>query len=210
MIAAELRRAGLDSDLGEMVLEGLDQVLQTPLGGPLAELALAEITPDQRLHELSFDLPVQQVRTADLVDAFRADPTARFGADYADALASLAVNSRGFLTGSIDLVFRDPRQSRWWVLDWKSNWIGERRAAGEADRCGPRHYHQQAMEEQMIQHHYPLQAHLYLVALHRHLRWRLPDYDPHRHLGGYVYCFLSGMPGTEQPGSEHQLSLIHI
>ena len=195
LIAAELRRAGLDSDLGEMVLEGLDQVLQTPLGGSLGELALAEITPDQRLHELSFDLPVQQVRTADLVDAFRADPTARFGADYADALASLAVNSRGFLTGSIDLVFRDPRQSRWWVLDWKSNWIGERRAAGEADRCGPRHYHQQAMEEQMIQHHYPLQAHLYLVALHRHLRWRLPDYDPHRHLGGYVYCFLRGMPG---------------
>jgi exodeoxyribonuclease V beta subunit len=22
--------------------------------------------------------------------------------------------------------------------------------------------------------HYPLQAHLYLVALHRYLRWRLP------------------------------------
>ena len=54
----------------------------------------------------------------------------------------------------------------------------------------------------MIQHHYPLQAHLYLVALHRHLRWRLPDYDPDRHLGGYVYCFLRGMPGPEQPGSE--------
>ena len=27
----------------------------------------------------------------------------------------------------------------------------------------------------MLHHHYPLQAHLYLVALHRHLRWRLPD-----------------------------------
>ena len=198
LIAAELCRAGLDSDLGEMVLEGLDQVLQTPLGGALGELALAEITPEQRLHELSFDLPVKQVRTADLVNAFRADPTARFGADYMVELASLAVNSRGFLTGSIDLVFRDPRQPCWWVLDWKSNWIGERRAGGDTVRCGPRHYHQQAMEEQMIHHHYPLQAHLYLVALHRHLRWRLPDYDPQRHLGGYVYCFLRGMPGPEQ------------
>ena len=29
------------------------------------------------------------------------------------------------------------------------------------------------MESQMIHHHYPLQAHLYLVALHRHLLWRL-------------------------------------
>ena len=31
--------------------------------------------------------------------------------------------------------------------------------------------------------HYPLQALLYLVALHRYLRWRLPGYDPERHLG---------------------------
>jgi exodeoxyribonuclease V beta subunit len=54
---------------------------------------------------------------------------------------------------------------------------------------------------QMIHHHYPLQAHLYLVALHRHLRWRLPGYLPERHLGGYVYAFLRGMPGSRQPGS---------
>ena len=46
-----------------------------------------------------------------------------------------------------------------------------------------------------IYHPYPLQAHLYLVALHRHLAVRLPGYDPKQHLGGYVYCFLRGMPG---------------
>ena len=54
----------------------------------------------------------------------------------------------------------------------------------------------------MLHHHYPLQAHLYLVALHRHLSWRLPDYDPERHLGGYVYCFLRGMPGAENASPE--------
>jgi exodeoxyribonuclease V beta subunit len=43
--------------------------------------------------------------------------------------------------------------------------------------------------------HYPLQAHLYLVALHRYLRWRLPGYSPERHLGGYAYVFLRGLPG---------------
>ncbi|MED5469100.1 MAG: hypothetical protein VX542_02370, partial [Cyanobacteriota bacterium] len=46
-------------------------------------------------------------------------------------------------------------------------------------------------------HHYPLQAHLYLVALHRFLRWRLPSYEPQRHLGGYVYVFLRGVPGDK-------------
>jgi exodeoxyribonuclease V beta subunit len=47
----------------------------------------------------------------------------------------------------------------------------------------------------MAANHYPLQAHLYLVALHRYLRWRLPGYRPERHLGGYVYVFLRGVPG---------------
>jgi exodeoxyribonuclease V beta subunit len=47
----------------------------------------------------------------------------------------------------------------------------------------------------MAANHYPLQAHLYLVALHRYLRWRLPGYQPGRHLGGYAYVFLRGAPG---------------
>ena len=53
----------------------------------------------------------------------------------------------------------------------------------------------------MRHHHYPLQAHLYLVALHRHLQWRLPGYVPERHLGGYVYVFMRGMPGQSSVSS---------
>ena len=63
--------------------------------------------------------------------------------------------------------------------------------------CGPMHYDEQTMESQMILHHYPLQAHLYLVALHRFLKWRLPNYNPSQHLGGYIYVFLRGVPGAE-------------
>jgi exodeoxyribonuclease V beta subunit len=51
------------------------------------------------------------------------------------------------------------------------------------------------MAEAMLQAHYPLQALLYEVALHRYLRWRLPHYDPERHLGGVLYLFLRGMCG---------------
>ena len=35
----------------------------------------------------------------------------------------------------------------------------------------------------MERSHYHLQALLYTAALHRYLRWRLPGYDPDRHLG---------------------------
>ena len=120
------------------------------------------------------------VRPQHLAAAFARNPTA-LRADYANALEELEFISRGFLTGSIDLVFtdgEDPRTARWWVADWKSNWIGERDNAGRPLHCGPRHYTQAAMEDQMRLHHYPLQAHLYLVALHRFLQWRLDDYQP--------------------------------
>ena len=55
------------------------------------------------------------------------------------------------------------------------------------------------MAEAMLLAHYPLQALLYQVALHRFLRWRLPAYDPAAHLGGVLYLFLRGMcgPGVE-------------
>ena len=56
-------------------------------------------------------------------------------------------------------------------------------------------YRRARMADAMLQAHYPLQALLYEVALHRFLRWRLPDYDPDRHLGGVLYLFLRGMCG---------------
>ena len=51
----------------------------------------------------------------------------------------------------------------------------------------------------MIGAHYPLQALLYSVALHRLLRWRQPGYDPDRHLGGVLYLFVRGMAGPDTP-----------
>jgi exodeoxyribonuclease V beta subunit len=53
----------------------------------------------------------------------------------------------------------------------------------------------------MADAHYPLQALLYGVALHRFLRWRLPDYSPERHLGGTLYLFVRGMCGPATPAS---------
>ena len=51
----------------------------------------------------------------------------------------------------------------------------------------------------MLHSHYPLQALLYSVVVHRYLRWRLPDYAPERHLGGVLYLYLRGMCGPDSP-----------
>ena len=53
------------------------------------------------------------------------------------------------------------------------------------------------MRNEMIKHHYPLQSHLYLLALHRLLKWRIKNYQPHKNLGGYIYLFLKGLPDFE-------------
>ncbi len=197
-VRQELRRAGLQEQPLEPLLEGLERTRLSPFGGPLGALRVADLQPGRHLNEMTFDLTLGFVRARALADAFADHPGGAFDGAYAERLALLPVACRGFLTGSIDLVFPAPDgkgRERWWVADWKSNWLGERDEQGRPLRCGPRHYGPSAMAELMAANHYPLQAHLYLVALHRYLGWRLPGYDPERDLGGYAYVFLRGLPG---------------
>ena len=84
------------------------------------------------------------------------------------------------LKGFIDLVFE--HAGRYYVADYKSN------ALGVADSD----YTRAAMQLEMAARRYDLQLALYLLALHRHLRARLPDYDYDRHVGGAVYWFMRG------------------
>jgi exodeoxyribonuclease V beta subunit len=78
------------------------------------------------------------------------------------------------------------------VVDYKTNRLGE-----PGSPLTAWDYRQPALAEAMLAAHYPLQALLYDVALHRFLRWRLADYSPDRHLGGVLYLFLRGMCGPE-------------
>ncbi|WP_115719876.1 exodeoxyribonuclease V subunit beta [Gallaecimonas mangrovi] len=86
----------------------------------------------------------------------------------------------GMLKGFIDLVFE--HNGRYYVLDYKSNHLGD----------GDSAYSQQAMSEAIREKRYDLQYVIYLLALHRLLKSRIPDYDYDQHLGGAVYLFLRG------------------
>jgi len=198
----ELRRAGLQAGFALPLLEAIHQMLQTPFGGALGALRPANLQPWQRLNELHFDLSLGHVKALDLAQAYAEHPGGPFGKAYAEALAKLPVHHCGFLTGSIDLVFpaRVNGSEQWWVLDWKSNWLGQRDQQGRSLSCGPGDYGPEALHNLMASHHYPLQAHLYLVALHRYLAWRLPAYNPEQHLGGYAYVFVRGTPGEAGGG----------
>lgn len=199
VVADELARAALPADQLPAVLTGLEQMRLTPFGGALGGLRPADLAPAERLNEMGFDLSLAEAKAATIAAAFADHGGDDLEPDYPARLAALPIASRGFLTGSIDLVFRtrSDDDGRWWVLDWKSNWLGDAADGERPAACGPCHYGQRALRSLMASHHYPLQAHLYLVALHRYLHWRLPGYVPERHLGGYAYVFLRGTPGEQ-------------
>ena len=93
----------------------------------------------------------------------------------------------GFIKGFIDLVFQF--QGRFYLVDWKSNFLGAR----------VEDYHRENLVRVMEDHCYPLQLNLYVLALHRYLKYRVPGYRYAEHFGGAYYLFLRGMdPGKEK------------
>ncbi|MFD4266886.1 UvrD-helicase domain-containing protein [Rhodococcus sp. NPDC058481] len=177
----------------------LGAVMRTPLAG--AGPTLAEIAPSNRLPELEFEIPLAggdtpaalTVMLDGLAGLLREHlPASDALAAYVDHLATLEPTPlRGYLTGSIDAVLRLPG-GRFVIVDYKTN----RLAPGDLTTDN---FTREAMAAEMMRAHYPLQALLYSVALHRYLRWRLPGYDPAVHLGGAQYLFVRGMVGPDTP-----------
>jgi exodeoxyribonuclease V beta subunit len=184
----------------------------TPLGPLAGELRLVDLPARDRLCELDFEFPLTGgdrpataragVQLGEVASVLRRhlpadDPLAPYADQLAGPLGEQAL--RGYLSGSIDVVLRIPDPDveggyRYVVVDYKTNLLGEPGTpVTSADYSHP------AMAEAMLHSHYPLQALLYSVVLHRYLRWRLPSYDVERHLGGVLYLFLRGMCGPETP-----------
>ncbi|MFK3774109.1 exodeoxyribonuclease V subunit beta [Pseudomonas sp. NPDC089406] len=116
------------------------------------------------------------------VDALQLDQlVARHTHAGAARPAAQPTQLNGMFKGFIDLAFE--LDGRYYVADYKSNWLGPDAQA----------YNALAMEQSILEHRYDLQYVLYLLALHRQLRARLPDYDYDRHVGGALFIFLRGV-----------------
>ena len=183
-VSRELTAFGLRAD-PDLVTESIGLAIDTPLLS--SGLRLADVERSRRLDEVDFTFPVRGgfdpsgvVTTAALAEVYRSDPATPDG--WVDAVMALGFEPiRGFLTGSIDLVFE--HDGRWYLADYKSNKLGTTWAAYAAEHL-PGH---------MVGSAYILQAHLYTVALHRMLSRRLVAYDYDAHMGGCFYLYLRGM-----------------
>lgn len=160
------------------VPEWLCEVISTPFGNTkefdVQSFSLSTLTSDHMLPEMEFYLPLERVGEQafnQLLQEF-----------YPDLLHYYQIKQlNGVLKGFIDLTYW--HNNRFYVADYKSNHLGD----DWNDYCS------QKLEHAMKEHDYILQAIFYCLALHKHLKSKLSNYDYNTHIGGAYYLFLRGM-----------------
>jgi exodeoxyribonuclease V beta subunit len=163
----------------------VEQVMGTELE---PGLVLQSLERKDRMEEMEFYFPVNPGFLPELASAL---PKGCLLRHYLEGVAKSEkhrIASDGYLKGLVDLIFR--ADGKHYVLDWKSNKLN-----GRPDGFGSAQ-----IEREMLDHHYILQYHLYVVATHRFLQSRLPDYSYEEHFGGVYYLFTRGMQIGSQSG----------
>ena len=179
-IAAQLARYAIDPAWGPTVAGMVDRVLNTRLDG--GDLCLRNIGRGDRRDEMAFHYPLAGLDSRGLGAVL-----GRFSA-YRSLGEGLSFDPvRGLMKGFIDLVFR--HRGRYYIVDYKSNHLGDRFADYAADGLGA----------VMAAHRYDLQYLVYTMALHRFLKVRLAGYDYRKHFGGVYYLFLRGLHPDRGP-----------
>jgi exodeoxyribonuclease V beta subunit len=190
---------GIDVD---NLAQGLLDSLCTHLDPLVPGFQLVDLDSRDRLAEMDFHFTLARpdVSAEQIALAAASDNDSMF-AEYFIQLAQKwradgGRNIAGLMTGSIDLLFRvrSGDRHKYFVVDYKSN-----RLHTPSEVVSHASYGVNSMKKAMEEHHYPLQALFYCVALHRFLSMRVSDYDIDRDLAGAGYLFVRGMVGHETP-----------
>lgn len=209
LVATALTEYGLGEQLGlsiagkesdETILTRIENWLVEVVSTPLVDafghrFSLSELESKQRLDEMEFHLPVRKLVAGQLDQLLSefAEPADGPNQDGQRSPRSLSFEqTHGYLKGFIDLVFE--YQGRFYLLDYKSNFLGVDFCQYRADELGAA----------MASHYYDLQSWIYSLALDRYLALRIPGYYAEKHLGGVFYLFLRGMSPDNGLETFHQ------
>ena len=169
----------------------LTQTLRSHAGAPFR---LADLDPSKQLSEVRFSFAA--AIGSQTFPQLEAEFAREFGAAAQPDLQKLGLSWNraneldGLVTGSVDFVFA--HDGRYYVVDWKSNFLGE----GDTD------YLPERISRSIAKERYHLQFSLYTVALDAHLSRCLgQDWDYERDFGGVYYLYLRGF-GTH-PEAAH-------
>ena len=184
LIARKVQRFNLEDEAQTLLTEWIAAIVSTPLPLPLPlpesennALILGANNARQYWAEMAFILQVQSLYAWQIDRLMH-----RYIHPDAPRPALHPCQLEGMLTGFIDLVIE--HAGRYYVLDYKSNKLSD--------------YNKVQMQKAILAHRYDVQMTLYVLALHRLLKARLPGYDYDVHVGGALYLFLRGI---DQPGA---------
>ncbi len=187
-VAIRLGRYNFDLCWQEAVCGMLGDLLAVELA-PGGGGCLGTLSGRERLNELEFYFPLNRVSPDILADIYRRTYAAASMEGFVEEMGRLRFSpARGYMHGFMDMVFR--QGGRYFLLDWKSNYLGPGVEAYTVDR----------LEAVMQAEYYLLQSHIYTVALHCYLQRRLPGYRYADHFGGAYYVFLRGLSAAAGPG----------
>ena len=185
-VHAELDRHPTPTVDPDALAEALVPVARTPLGPLADDRCLADIAPRDRLAELDFELPLAGGDTPRRGrPARRPRPAAAPAPPRRRPPRGLPATGsppwRGNRCGATSPAASTPSCAwpgpRFAVVDYKTNWLGPIGPDGPEPLVAA-HYTPERLAAAMLDAHYPLQALLYAVALHRFLRWRLTGLRP--------------------------------
>lgn len=188
-VAKKLREFGIATQWHTTVLQNIETLLAVPLPSRFGAFPLREIPRSRRLEEMEFCFELATISPeiiTELANLLASNDDK--GGDRPNLNFSAV---RGFMKGFIDVVFE--RNGRYYLLDWKSNHLGNKSAC----------YNATALRQEMMSSFYNLQCLIYTVALHLFLKSKIPDYDYEKHFGEAFYIFIRGIEANGTTGIWH-------
>ena len=188
LVGRMLAQFGFGAEWRAAVLRMIGEVAGLCLFAGAPGLTLAGIGASERIHEMEFYYPLHPLTPERLREVFLHHGRTGLGGEVAERIGRLTFAPlQGFMRGFIDMVFC--HEERYYLVDWKSNHLGD----------GYESYHAHRLVTPMQEELYTLQYHIYTLAVHQYLRWRLPAYRYERHFGGVAYVFLRGVDCRRGP-----------
>ena len=194
-------------ELAEPFSEGdliawLDEIVLTPLVsttmkiGDSENFCLADIPLQRTLRESEFYFPMVEASIKGL-EKLLTDHRNSVPAEGDENITGISSSAsrvklphyqslKGMMHGFIDLVFE--HQGRFYVCDYKSSHLGD----------SFEDYHHVSLRDNVENNYYDLQYLIYSLALHRHLKLNLENYEPELHFGGIYYLYLRGMTNNKE------------
>jgi exodeoxyribonuclease V beta subunit len=188
LIAEKLREYGYASEWQDVMAQTIENTLSVPLLPAGRHLTLSAVSRDKRINEMEFYFPLKPVTPGQLKQIFAEHGGIEIPSGFDLQLERLTFSpANGFLKGYVDLIFE--HQNRYFVLDWKSNYLGHR----------VEDYDQENIRQTMSSEYYILQYCLYTLAFKRYMQARWPDFRFETDFGGVIYVFIRGIDAAKGP-----------